>query len=138
MPKGSRITVKGIDDINKILTTIAPNHAKNLSRSAVHAVASDIAKDAKKRAPKDSGNLRKSIKAKRRKSPPFSPRSEVFVQGGKGGAWYWKFVEFGTLKKSQRPFFLPVYNSFKTNIQRIYTQKFVDKLLKKIESAKKK
>ena len=137
MRKNNGFTVSGIDDVNKILGTIAPKHAKNLARASVHAVASEIAKEAKKRAPKDSGVLKKSIKAQRRKSPAFQPRSDVIVKGGRGGAWYWRFIEFGTLNKSETPFFMPVYNEYKEKANRIFTEKFIDKLIKKLERERK-
>ena len=121
------ITIRGIEDVQQVLNHIAPKHARALARSAVHAVAADIAKEARKAAPKQSGTLKKSIKAKRRKSHPMKPRSTVNV-----GAWYWHFVEFGTVKEQERPFFVPIYHRTLANIKPIFVDKFKKQLMKKL------
>lgn len=140
MRKDNSLTVAGLDDVNRILKKLAPKYARNLARSTVQAVASEIAKEVKRKAPKDEGNLKRAIKAQRKKSPPFAPRSAVVVEkggGAKNDGWYWHFVEFGTVKKSERPFFLPVLNEYKTKTTRLFTQLFAKQLLKKLERERK-
>jgi len=137
-----RLEITGIEEVNKILKEIAPKHAANIARSTVHAIASDIAKEAKSSAVTgDTKNLKKSIKAKRRKSPSYRPRSDVVVTHGssaKNDAWYWHFVEFGTKKQPAQPFFLPVYNKYKASINTIYKKKFFVQLAKKLAREAKK
>lgn len=91
--------VEGAEHIRAVLEGMAQNQARNLLRSTVQGVAMQIARDARKAAPKDSGVLRKAIKARRRRSHPDSPRSDVYIEHGRGkrnDAWYWHFSEFGT------------------------------------------
>lgn len=86
-------SITGTKEIQDILKEIAPKHARNLMRSTIHGIASTIAKDAKENAPKNSGILRKNIKAVRKKSPPDAPVSDVKIDKK---AFYWRFVEYGT------------------------------------------
>ena len=94
------LSVEGVDDIKKMLSDLAPREARNLMRATIHGVASEIAKDARRSAPRGaSKNLSKAVKAKRKKSHPDRPVSEVRVEHGRGAkhdAWYWWFVERGT------------------------------------------
>lgn len=102
--------IEGGEEIRALLKGMAQNEARNLLRATVHGVASDIAKDARKGAPKDSGRLRKAIKAKRRKSHPDNPISEVRVEHGKGSkndAFYWHIAEFGSVNQSEQPYLRP-------------------------------
>lgn len=104
------MTIAGSEEIKALLQGMAQNEARNLLRATVHGVASDIAKDARKNAPKRSGKLRKAIKAKRRKSHPDNPVSEVRVEHGKGtknDAFYWHFEEFGTIHQTEQPYLRP-------------------------------
>lgn len=99
-------SITGIDAMDKIFEDILPKHARNLSRAFVHGLASDMSKEAKKRVPSDSGSLKKAIKAKRRKSKPDQPISDVIVEKGKdkkNDGFYWHFVEFGTGGKNPHP-----------------------------------
>lgn len=60
------------------------------------------------------GNLRKGIKVKfDRKSGKGSVRYEVFVKNK--DRWYWKFVEFGTVKMSPRKYMRNAFESEKEN-----------------------
>jgi hypothetical protein len=91
--------IKGIDktgifgsaEVQRILSELAPKHANNLMRSTTQAVASEIARDSRKLVPKRTGALRKGIKARRRKSPPFEPLSEITSDN-----FYWRYIEHGT------------------------------------------
>ena len=76
-------SIFGDEEIKKILNDIAPKHANNLMRTTVHRVASRIAKKAKLDAPKRTGILKKGIKAKRRRSKPGYPVSDVIVKSSK-------------------------------------------------------
>jgi HK97 gp10 family phage protein len=117
--------IAGTDEIKKVLNEIAPNHARNLMRSTIHGIASTIAKDAKQNAPKDSGLLKKNIKAQRKKSPPDAPVSEVLVKN----AFYWRFVEYGTRAgRREHPFIRPAKDRAMSNLNAIITEQFGKKL----------
>jgi HK97 gp10 family phage protein len=132
--KGTGFEITGIKEVRNILEEVAPKHARNLMRATIHGVASEIAKDAKASAPKDTGALRKAIKAKRKKSAPDRPVSEVFVEHGgnaKHDAFYWRFIEYGTGGKTaqpERPFIRPATDKARANLDQIITQQFGKKL----------
>jgi len=136
--KASGIEIVGDKEIQRILDEIAPNHARNLMRATIHGVASVIAKDAKANAPKDSGTLRKNIKAKRKKSPPDRPVSEVHV---KSDAFYWRFIEYGTGGKrpiAAKPFIQPAIDRTRANLESIMREQFGQKLEKALARQAKK
>lgn len=141
MKKGG-IEVIGLEDVEKVLTDIAPRHARNLMRSTVQGIASTTAKDARQRAPKVSGTLRKAIKARRRKSPPDHPRSEVYVEHGKGAkndAFYWRFVERGTLKgHKEQPFMRPALDQTNSRLVPMLREEFGKKLERALARERKK
>lgn len=113
-----------IDDaeVKRMLDSVAPKQARNILRAAVQAAASRIAKQAKAAAPRGpTGALKKSIKAERKKSHPDKPVSVVKVAPS---AFYWKFVEFGTNKMSDRPFIRPAYDNYRANYQSIFREEF--------------
>lgn len=91
------LTVVGIGDIQKILDQMDKKHARRISRNTVRAVAAYAAKAAKKNAPTDTGLLKKSIRAKNKKSPPEKPMAVVEVKAGSPNkAFYWHFLARGT------------------------------------------
>ena len=56
------MVVEGLEDVQKLLERDAPKQANNIMRSVIQDVASEIAKEAKKNVPRQTGNLRKAIK----------------------------------------------------------------------------
>jgi len=131
MAKTDRLEIVGLEEVTEVLSKLAPNHARNLGRSVIHGIASEIAKETRKRAPKDQGDLRKSIKAKRRRSKPFQPTSDVIVTKGKkakNDGFYWHFIEFGTPKKAERPFFRPALDLIRSKMNEIVERQFEKKL----------
>ena len=128
------IEITGVKDVQNILNSLLPKHARNLMRATIHGVASTIAKEAKTNAPKDKGVLKKAIKARRKKSHPDAPVSEVYILTGKSkkyDAFYWKFVEFGTSGKtaqSERPFIRPASDKARAGFNAVITKEFGKKL----------
>jgi HK97 gp10 family phage protein len=136
--------IEGVEDIQKLLTKIAPNHARNLMRSTVHAMASTVAKEAKTKTPALTGDLKKAIKTRRKKSHPDKPISEVIVEHGpnaKNDAFYWRFVEYGTggeNAQQARPFIAPAVETLRQNFNSTMVREFGKKLEKKLASERKK
>lgn len=141
------IRIDGIEELKLTLNSIAPKHARNLMRATIHGVASDIAKRVKQNAPTGaSGLLKKNVKAKRKKSPPDKPFSEVHIEK----AYYWRFVEYGTgggkgshINKNYmgnaKPFIRPVIDAMRPDMDRIMQEQFGKKLEKMLaREAKKK
>lgn len=135
------ITIDGLHDVQNLMKTVAPKHAKNLMRSTIHGIAGVGAKEAKKRVPTRTGNLKKAIKAKRRKSPPHAPVSDVIVTQGKKAkqdGFYWRFVEYGTVHVSAQPFIGPTYDYLRMNYTRLVQEQFAKKLESKMRREAKK
>lgn len=125
----------GIEEVDRILNKVSTRNARNLMRNTIHGVASEINKQARKNAPRgDTGKLRKAMKARRRRSPPNAPVSEVVVERGRNAKYngfYWRFVEYGTVKQAATPFIKPAEEAVRANLVQIITEQFG----KKLESA---
>jgi len=136
--------IEGLEDVDKVLTEIAPSKARNLIRSTVHGYIARITKLAKQTVKKQTGTLKKAIKTKRLKSSPDKPNSAVFVTHGKSvknDAWYWRFVEYGTSGKTAqeaRPFIRVSAQKIQTNKIEIMREEFSLKLQKVIAKELKK
>ena len=140
----SEVQVIGMDDIKKLLTQFTPKHANNLSRALIHGLASSTVKEAKKKVPVDKGTLKKSIKAKRKKSKPGQPVSDVIIEQGKSAkndGFYWHMVEYGTGGPSpqpEQPFMRPAKDFIQANMPRIIDEQFTKKLTALIKREQKK
>jgi len=138
------VQVIGMADIQKLLKDFTPKHAKNLSRALIHSLASQTVKEAKKKVPVDKGTLKKAIKAKRRKSKPEQPISDVVIEQGKGAkndGFYWHMVEYGTggpTPQPEQPFMRPAKDFVQANMPRIIDEQFTKKLTALINREKKK
>ena len=139
-----KLEVIGIESMNKIFDDILPKHARNLSKAFVHGLASDMAKEAKKRVPVDKGTLKKSIKAKRRRSKPDRPTSDVVVEQGssaKNDGFYWHMVEYGTggpVPQPEQPFLRPAKDLVRAEMPQRAEAQFEKKLSALIEREQKK
>lgn len=123
------MTVKltGMSEIERKLATM-PKKAKGILRSSTNDLAADMRKVARSMAPKRSGTLRRAIKTKRRRGRRDEIRVSLYVEHGSGAkndAWWWHFVEFGTVKQPQHPYLRPAYNRTKQEVSRGSFQKKV-------------
>lgn len=134
------LSIRGDQDIKKILDEIAPQESKNLMRTTVYAIAARITKGAKLRlkAYNPSWRVIKTIHTKREKSPPDAPVSTVrFDPSG----YYWRFIESGTTKRnnlSARPFLMPARDEVVNNLSTIMREEFQKKFEKRIKAVLKK
>jgi len=126
------MTVTGLEEVRQTLGQLAPRVATNLMRTVVQDIASKIAKEAKAAAPVRSGNLKKSLKAQRKKGSRTNPQSQVKANSKKAGpggdAFYWKFIEFGTRNMQARPFIAPIKQKYAAEMPRILRESFGRKL----------
>ncbi len=141
MTKPFKIT--GIDETELILKSIAPKHARNLSRSTVLATAKTVGQRIKAVAPVDEGDIKKSVKWKRKKSRPNKLMAVVFSKQVSGGytPYWWRFQEHGTGGENPQPaknFVKRSVNRVMTHIDKIFAIHFREKLSKKIEAEQKK
>lgn len=131
--------VTGVKEIDKMLTQIAPNQAKNIMRSTVHGIAGELAKESRKIAPDDpftkTGDFKRSIKTKRERVVNGRILSTVRVLKQ---AFYWRFLEFGTMKMNEQPTFGKVVQSFRGKFDAVLKEQFVKKFTATLERARKK
>lgn len=114
--------IKGIDDVNEILSQIAPRQAKNIMRATVHGVAGEIRDDAKGHMSEDTGVMRKSTKAKRERGTPTTLVSTVRVTLA---AFYWRFREYGQGPDGvEDAMFMKAVAMFRANMDRIFLNQF--------------
>lgn len=78
-------------------------------RSQVRRVAAAIRDDARRRAPKDTGVLRKSIYVTTDREPGTRIRIAKVVIG----AFYGRFIELGTVDQPARPFLRPAADAYR-------------------------
>jgi HK97 gp10 family phage protein len=129
--------IKGLSELSAALKELPLRIARNALRQSVARGAVVIRDEAKAKAPVSSGpsapgdtlpgTLKRSIVIKhdRERSTPTSQTYVVAVrhgkqyrnQGKKGNrsqdAYYWRWVEFGTVKMSARPFMRPAFETQK-------------------------
>ena len=139
----------GFKELAAALRELPERVAKNALRSAVNAGASEIRKQAKANAPKDTGLLEKNIYQKQIREQSDATK-QVFFVGVRGAKkkkkgekkvevpFYWRFIEFGTSKMPAKPFLRPAFDAKKeVAIERIgekldeRIQKYAKELAKK-------
>jgi len=146
--KTSSVTVTGLSELEKRLEQFTDQVAKNIMSGALRAGAVVIQKEARQRCPVSSeahwlgkkrgkervliapGELkRKGIKVRLapRKSRTVPIEYWVYVSRR---YWYWKFLEFGTVKMPAQPFMRPAFDTLKekaTEAIRDYLAARIDK-----------
>jgi HK97 gp10 family phage protein len=90
-----KVTLDGADDMAALLENIAPRQAINIMRATIHSVAGTIRDDAKRKMPRDEGNMIKATKARREKTRGNLALSTVRVGRQSPDAYYWRFLEYG-------------------------------------------
>lgn len=117
----------GIEELERTLGDVAPRVAYNIMRNTVQDMARDVAKEMKRRAPKDEGTLRKAIRAYRPRARPPLVHADVYITHGKGvkfDSFYWHIVEYGSVKTPGQPFIKPSVEDFRQRQPRIMREKF--------------
>lgn len=128
------VTVKGLDELKRTLAELAPNVATSVLRGAIFDIAREIRDDAKQRAPRRTGRLRRAIIAQRRQGSKDRLRASVDVKAGQGAkpdAFYWKFLEFGTSNIAARPSIRPAFD----NLAATFDARFARVIGARIEKA---
>lgn len=120
------IKVEGLAELERKLKELGPKISKNALRAATNAGAEVVRKAAIARAPIKSGTLKKQIYKKQIRELSNEHQQTFFVgvlsrrkktKGKNPGviksAFYWRFIEFGTVKMPARPFLRPAFDSTK-------------------------
>ena len=130
--------VSGIEDIDKLLSQIAPRQALNIARSTAHGIAGEMAKDARKIAPDDpdtkKNDFKRSIKTKRERVRGNGVLSTVRVLPR---AFHWIFLEYGTKNMPERPTFTRVVEQFRVKFDQVLREQFVKKFTATLARARK-
>lgn len=142
MPQ-NKFKITGVEETELLLKKIAPKHAANLNRGVNLALAAQVGKKIRELAPVDEGDIKKSVKWRRKKSPPDKPISIVYAAKIKKGytPFYWRFQEHGRGGKNPQSGKNFVSRSAETvfsNIDNIYQEQFKKKLAALIKREKKK
>lgn len=131
----TRITLKGIEDVNEVLKELAPKHAKNIMRATVHDVAKKVAADSREGMPEDEGTMIKATKHKRERSTRTSVRSTVRVART---AFYWRFLEYGDGPDGVAyDFFFNAVQRMRAKLPQQFLESFKDKFEAALARAKK-
>lgn len=115
------IEIEGMKDLEKLLEDVMPREANNIVRRTVTRIAAGVRKDMRKAAPKDEGDLRKGIKSKRNRGRPNYAEAQVYADPK---AFYWRFVEHGTIEAPAQPFAFPTIEKWRARIDEIYREEF--------------
>ncbi len=134
MANSEVVQVQGLDQLSKALKELPDRVARNGLRASVYAGAKVIRDEARLQAPvaiaalgpnqPPPGTLKRSVIMKQIPEISSKTTQTFFVtvrhgkkyrkQGKKGNlsqdAWYWRFVEFGTVKMPAQPFLRPAFD----------------------------
>lgn len=103
----ANIRIEGLDELERQFERLADTSKKKVMMKALNAGIAPIKKEAKDKAPKRTGLLKKSIRSKQMRYTE-KPSVGIFVSGK---AYYWKFLEDGTSKMAAQPFLRPAVDS---------------------------
>lgn len=124
--KAQGIEIVGLEEAIKTLEETLPREAHNLSAQAVQAVATKVRNEIRRETPKGkTGELRKSVAAKRNRARNNKASSDVYF---KADGWYWKFLEYGTVKMKARPWVNPIVERMAPKIPDMFREELGKKL----------
>lgn len=134
------IKLRGFDQARAALRAMPDRIQNNVMRGAVAAIAKDVRTDAQSRAPVETGNLLDNIVSARSRGRRGQVKASVIVrEQGKAGsgknAFYWRFLELGTVKLAKRPFLRPAFDALAARLNGIiasYLPRRVEKELRKL------
>lgn len=125
------------EDLLKALKTLPINIQKNVMVGAIRAGSNIVRDEARRLAPIDTGNLKKSIATIRRKGDKNTVQFSVTPsRGGKHDGWYAHFLEFGTSKMSAKPFLRPAFESKQDEVLQATKEYIANRLPQEVEKAK--
>lgn len=133
--RDQEVSISGLTKLTNMSRKIAPKVARRLARGTVHKIAGQMRNEMRRKAPKDDGTLRKAIHTKRRRGTPTMAVSDVRIAKGRNAkhdAWYWHFVEFGTVRSAAQPFIAPTITEFEPKIPRMMADDFGKRLKKEL------
>lgn len=119
--------IVGAEDLKNTLSDLAPKEAKNLLRRVQYDLAKELRDDMKPDVPVKTGTLFQAIKASRKRGTPGTVEAAVEIEHGKNAdhdAYYWHFVEFGTVKMKAKPYIIPAAERMRARLIEIFRERF--------------
>lgn len=115
------VRIDGLKELADKLRDLGPKIGRSALRAGVRTGAALVRDEAKLRAPVDTGVMRRAVFVKqvRQQSSATQQTFHVFVRSGKRfekkniNAYYWRHVEFGTVKMAAKPFLRPAFEARK-------------------------
>ena len=104
------VRVEGMEQLRQQLGKLLPNEAHAAARRAVTKLAAKLRAEIKRSAPVDTGVLMGAVRSRRERGERDVAVASVYITKGKAAkldAWYWHFIEFGTVTQAARPFITP-------------------------------
>lgn len=124
------VKIEGMNDVVDVLTQIMPKEAINLLRGTTLDVAKYFGAEVKELAPEESGELKASIKAKRKRGTKTMIEAVVFIEAP--GSHHWHFPEFGTGPDGvEQAYVLRAFQAKKGDIEAKFVSSFTTKLVKR-------
>lgn len=134
-----KVTITGLDDVNRILREIAPREAKNILSATTLEIAKELATDAKANTPDDPTSpewLGAGIKYKRARGNRDTVRSDVVVTNIRRN-FFWRFLEYGQGPDNvEHAMFLKAFQKMKPEIVPTYLRVFGKKLESRLKRVK--
>ena len=110
---------------------------KNVMVGAIRAGSNVVRDEARRLAPADTGNLKKSIATIRRKGDRNTVQFSVTPsKGGKNNGWHAHFLEFGTSKMSAKPFLRPALDTKQDEVLQVIKEYIAKRIPAEVEKAK--
>lgn len=123
--------LRGLDDVDRLLSQIAPRKAFNIMRATVHDMAAQVSKEAKEYMPRDTGDMVEFTKHRRENPKDTGRRLGSTVRVGRE-AFYWRYLEYGQGPDGvEHGFFAAAVQSLKVQMN----QRFLASFVKKFEAA---
>lgn len=122
-------------DMEQGLDKLADSVGESVLRSAGYAGAQVFMEEAKLRAPVGEGVLRDNIIVVRADEKSDGAQKQTYVvtvRSGKfnqeGDAFYWRFVEFGTVHAAAKPFIRPAFEAMKQFALQVMLKRMAEKI----------
>ncbi len=123
--------------LEKTLHVLPERIQKNVVKGAIRASGAMLRKEVRRLAPKDTGTLAKSINVSSRRSRDRNIiHFSVGVKKGFKRSHIARFIEFGTVKMSAKPFFRPAIGNVKDQMSQEARKYMAKRLPKELEKAR--
>jgi len=138
------VKIVGMTDLQKTLTETMPKEARRILRRTVTVIARGVRDDMRDTVRKQTngdGTLRKAIRSKRERGQRDHQEAAVYITHGKAAkkdAYYWHFVEFGTVKAPENPFIRPNVKVWEGKLDGEFRRHFGDEFEKEMAKRGKK